>query len=228
MYLPKKSYERTFNVGVFSPKVDSSNGAWRQGNELNFCVPEFTDGAGHTGNSVTTKQRMVISAGGKKLVDAKAPLCEEIDGLPAKSAVYRISTEATRSTKVAGVTTRLAAAWSVTSKKPSGDDVSTLPLSTVRFAPKLSPASTAPAGRKSTVPLTVQGPAAKGFKSLSVQVSYDGGKKWSKAPVTTKKGERTLSLSHPKNATSVSFKAKLTDKNGNTFDVTIVKAYLLG
>ncbi|MFC9426626.1 S8 family peptidase [Streptomyces sp. NPDC056987] len=227
VYLPKKSYERTFNVGVFGPKVDALNTARREGDELSFCVPEFTDGAGHSGSSVTTRQRTVISAGGKKLVDTEEPLCGDVDGLPAASAAYRISTEATRSTKVAGVTTRLAAAWTFTSKRPSGDGVSTLPLSTVRFAPKLSLASTAAAGRKFTVPLTVQGTAAKGFKSLSVQVSYDGGKKWSKAPVTVRKGERRLSLSHPGNAASVSFKAKLTDKNGNTYDVTIVKAYLL-
>ncbi|MFI6701269.1 S8 family peptidase [Streptomyces sp. NPDC050509] len=227
VFQPKKTYERTFNVGVFSPKVDAYNKAVRLGNGISVCVPEFTDGAGHIGDSVTTRQRSVISADGKKLLDVKGPLCEEADGLPATSAVYRISTEATRSTRVAGVTTRLLAAWTFTSKKPLGDDTTTLPLSTVRFAPKLSPASTAPAGGKFTVPLSVQGPAAKKLRSLSVRVSYDGGKKWSKAPVTTRNGKRSLSLNHPKKATSVSFKAKLTDKNGNTYDVTVEKAYLL-
>ncbi|MEV7304520.1 hypothetical protein, partial [Streptomyces clavifer] len=61
----------------------------------------------------------------------------------------------------------------------------------------------------------------------SVQISYNGGKTWSKAPVLTNKSKRTLSLSHPKKATSVSLKAKLTDRQGNTYQVTIVKAYLL-
>ncbi|MCC9710259.1 hypothetical protein E4N62_36365 [Streptomyces sp. MNU76] len=87
--------------------------------------------------------------------------------------------------------------------------------------------STAKAGRKLTVPLSLQGPAAKNFKSLIVEVSYDGGKKWAETEVSTENGRRTISLHHPKEAKSVSFKAKLTDRSGNTYDVTIEKAYLL-
>ncbi|MFE3827815.1 S8 family peptidase [Streptomyces sp. NPDC059092] len=228
-YTPKKTYEKTYNVGVFSPKVDELNLAQRFNNEMQVCVEEFTDGAGHTGSSPVTKQQTVISADGKKLVDVKEPLCQYTDALPSKSSRYVISTDASRSSKVAGVTSRLTAAWGFTSKKPAADTVVDLPLSTVRFAPKLDLTSTAAAGKKLTVPLSIQGPAAgKGFKSLAVQVSYDGGAKWTKAPVTTAKdGKKSLSLTHPKKATSVSFKAKLTDKNGNTYDVTVLKAYLL-
>ncbi|MEE1799268.1 S8 family peptidase [Streptomyces sp. JV176] len=228
-YAPKKTYDRTYNVGVFSPKVDATNLAQRLNNEMMVCVDEFTDGAGHSGSSPVTKQQTAISADGKKLVDVKAPLCQYTDALPTKSSRYVISTDVSRSTKVAGVTSRLTAAWSYTSKKPAADTIVDLPLSTVRFAPKLDLASTAAAGKKLTVPLSIQGPAAgTGFKSLSVQVSYDGGAKWTKAPVTTAKdGKKSLSLTHPKKATSVSFKAKLTDKNGNTYDVTVLKAYLL-
>ncbi|MEW1720971.1 S8 family peptidase [Streptomyces sp. NPDC093109] len=228
VYQPKKTYERTFNVGVFSPRIGKYSNAWRSGNDLWFCVPEFTDGSGNEGLSLTTKQRSFISVNGSKT--AVSALCGDdgVSGLPAKSAKYRIYTDATRSTKVAGVTTRLVADWAFTSKKPAAGKSVNLPLSTVRFVPKLSLASTAPAGKKFTVPLTIQGPAATKLKSLSVQVSYDGGKKWSKAPVTTaKNGKKSLKLSHPKTAKSVSFKAKLTDKNGNTYNVTIEKAYLL-
>ncbi|MFC9428151.1 S8 family peptidase [Streptomyces sp. NPDC056987] len=228
-YQPKKTYEKVYNVGVFSPKVDADNLAQRLGNEMAVCVAEFADGAGHPGSSSVTKQRTVISADGKKIVDVNGNLCQFTDGLPTKSSRYVISTDVSRSTKVAGVSSRVVAAWSYTSKKVTGATPAPLPLSTVRFVPKLDLASTAAAGKKLTVPLTIQGPAAgKGFKSLAVQVSYDGGTKWVKAPVTTAKdGKKSLSLSHPKKATSVSFKAKLTDKNGNTYDVTVLKAYLL-
>ncbi|WP_326810476.1 S8 family peptidase [Streptomyces scopuliridis] len=228
-YQAKKTYEKTYNVGVFSPKVDANNTAQRLGSELAVCVPEFTDGAGHFGHSEVSKQRTLITADGKKIVDAKDGLCQFVTGLPAKSAAYRISTDASRSTTVAGVSTRITAAWTFASKKPAGDTIVTLPLSTVRFAPKLDLGSAAAAGKKLTVPLALQGPAAgKGFKSLSVQVSYDGGTTWAKAPVTTAKdGKKSLSLSHPKTAKSVSFKAKLTDTSGNTYETTVVKAYLL-
>ncbi|MFE2494385.1 S8 family peptidase [Streptomyces scopuliridis] len=228
-YQAKKTYAKTYNVGVFSPKVDANYTAQRLGNELAVCIPEFTDGAGHFGQSEVSKQRTLITADGKKILDAKDGLCQFVTGLPAKSAAYRISTDASRSTKVAGVSTRITAAWTFVSKKPAGDAIADLPLSTVRFAPKLDLGSAAAAGKKLTVPLTLQGPAAgKGFKSLSVQVSYDGGTTWAKAPVTTgKDGGKSLSLSHPKTAKSVSFKAKLTDKSDNTYETTLVKAYLL-
>jgi hypothetical protein len=45
--------------------------------------------------------------------------------------------------------------------------------------------------------------------------------------VTTTHGKRTLTLTHPENARSVSLKSTLTDTTGNTYAVTILKAYLL-
>ncbi|MEU5199472.1 S8 family peptidase [Streptomyces scabiei] len=226
-YRAGKTYTRTHNVGVFSPQIDEYNTAQRWGNELSVCIGEFPDGSGNYVESATTGQRSAVTVDGKKIVDEAGPLCQDLSGVPSRSAEYRVSTDVTRSTKVAGVSTRLVAAWTFTSKKVTGDSYRTLPLSSVRFTPKLDLASSAPAGRRFTVPLTLQGPAAKNVKSLAVQVSYDGGKKWTKAPVTTKKGERSLVLNHPKKAKSVSFKAKLTDKSGNTYEVTVVKAYLL-
>ncbi|MGW6739425.1 S8 family serine peptidase [Streptomyces sp. NPDC055025] len=228
-YQAKKTYEHTYNVGVFSPKTGGDSVAQRFQNELAVCIPEFTDGSGHLGLSSVTKQRTVITAGGRKLVDSRGELCAYTDALPTASAAYRISTDVSRSTAVAGVSTRIVAGWTFTSKRPAGESVVTLPLSTVRFAPKLDLGSAGAKGKKLTVPLSVQGPAAgKGLKSLSVQVSYDGGTKWAKATVTTAKdGRRSLTLSHPKKATSVSLKAKLTDKSGNAYDLTVIKAYLL-
>ncbi|WP_020121678.1 hypothetical protein [Streptomyces canus] len=60
-----------------------------------------------------------------------------------------------------------------------------------------------------------------------MKVSYDAGKTWSPAPVTTTHGNRALTLTHPENARSVSLKSTLTDTTGNTYAVTILKAYLL-
>ncbi|MFJ1598857.1 S8 family peptidase [Streptomyces sp. NPDC088261] len=226
-YRAGKTYTKTFNVGVFSPRVGPYSGE-RQDDSMIVCVDEFTDGAGHWGRSAVTKQRTVITADGRKILDKREDLCQIVANLPAAAARYVVSTDATRSTALAGVTTRLVASWSFVSERPSAEGAD-LPLSTVRFLPKLDLASTAAAGKKFTVPLAIDGPAAgRGFKSLSVQVSYDGGTKWAKAPVTTGKGgKKSLTLSHPKKATSVSFRARLTDTKGYTYDVTVVKAYLL-
>ncbi|GGP00867.1 hypothetical protein GCM10012280_70540 [Wenjunlia tyrosinilytica] len=116
--------------------------------------------------------------------------------------------------------------WTFSSSRVDGDKPAWLPLSTVRFTPKLTLASTAKAGTKLTVPLWIQGPATgSNLKTLDVQVSYDAGTTWKKAPVKVEQGNRVLKLSHPKNATSVSFKVKLADKDGNVTNQTIYKAY---
>ncbi|MGV9849099.1 S8 family peptidase [Streptomyces sp. NPDC003442] len=226
-YRPGRTYESTYNVGVFSPAVDKDHTARRSGDTLDMCVPSLADGGGHAGSSRVSEQHTTVTAGGKKLLDNDGDLCQTADGLPATSAPYTIHTDVTRPAEVAGVTSRLTADWSFTSAKPNGSETASLPLSTVRFHPELTTASTAKAGSRITVPLSLQGPAATHLKSLAVQVSYDEGATWTKRPVTTTGGKRSLDLTHPKDATSVSFKADLTDTDGNTYAVTILKAYLL-
>ncbi|MCX4993613.1 S8 family peptidase [Streptomyces sp. NBC_00568] len=228
-YEPKKTYAKTFNVGVFSPMVDSGHRAERIGDVLSICIPEFTDGAGHFGSSTVTSRQTFVTVDGKKVVDTDEALCGTVDRLPDTSADYRIRTTATRSAGVARVSSRISALWTFTSKKPADDAAAVLPLSTVRFTPKLDLSSAAPAGSKFQVPMTIQGPAAgQGFKSLTVHVSYDAGKSWSKTPVLTGEDNRkSLLLSHPKTAKSASFKALLTDKDSRTYEVIVINAYQL-
>lgn len=68
----------------------------------------------------------------------------------------------------------------------------------------------------------MQGAAAgKNLKSLVVYVSYDAGKNWKKVTVTSGK----ISVKNPAKGKSISFKAKVTDKKGNTSSVSIYHAY---
>ncbi|MFJ9706225.1 S8 family serine peptidase [Streptomyces sp. NPDC101234] len=85
---------------------------------------------------------------------------------------------------------------SVTATSASGTDIHTVlgvvrevesyDLSVVRFMPRLSLTSTAKAGSRLAVPIGLQGPAAQqgAVRSLTVQVSYDGGRTWKPAPCT--------------------------------------------
>ncbi|WP_328434447.1 S8 family peptidase [Streptomyces sp. NBC_00425] len=226
-YQAGRTYESTYNVGVFSPMVGQGWGAQRVGDTLDLCVPDLVDGAGHPASSVAARHT-TVTAGGRTLLDNDGDLCQTVENLPAASTRYTIGTDLTRPATVAGTTSRLTAAWTFTSKQPAQPaDSKAMPLSTVRFHPKLTPAGTARAGHRTTVPLSIEGPAATHLKSLAVKVSYNGGTTWSNAPVTTRNGKRTLTLTHPKTARSVSFKATLTDTTGNTYTVTILKAYLL-
>ncbi|MDX2932742.1 hypothetical protein SipoB123_22240 [Streptomyces ipomoeae] len=110
----------------------------------------------------------------------------------------------------------------------AGDKPVHLPLSVVRFTPKLSLTSTAKAGTELTVPVGIQGPAAKkgAVKSLTVEVSYDAGRTWKPATVHTgKDGERYLTLTHPAKPTTIGLKATLIDRDGNTVTETLPTAY---
>ncbi|MER8005891.1 S8 family peptidase [Streptomyces sp. NPDC094149] len=222
-YQAGRTYAATYNVGVFSPVTGGPYGAQRDGDTLDLCVPDLADGSGHPAFS-TAKRHTTVTADGSTLLDNDGNLCQTVDKLPSVPARYTIRTNLTRPPGVATTTSRLTAAWTFTS---SPSDSGSLPLSTVRFHPKLTPTGTAPAGRRTTIPLSLQGPAATDLKSLTVKVSYDAGKTWSPAPVTTTHGKRTLTLTHPENARSVSLKSTLTDTTGNTYTVTILKAYLL-
>lgn len=231
VYKPKKTYSTKFNVGVFGPSVGTSRdgaGAFRSGDDMFLCLPLFADGAGHLGASEATRARTTVTADGATVLDAEKAPCLDLAGLPGGKSAYRISTDVSRSTKVAAVSTRVTADWTFSSATAPGDDTVQEALSTVRLSPKLALDSTAKAGTKVTIPLVVEGPAAgRGLKSLSVQVSYDGGTTWKKVPVTTGGGKHSVKLSHPKTAKSVSFKAKLADKKGNTHSMTIYTAYRL-
>ncbi|MFJ4205854.1 S8 family peptidase [Streptomyces sviceus] len=222
-YQAGRTYAATYNVGVFSPITGGPYGAQRDGDTLDLCVPDLADGSGHPAYS-TAKRHTTVTADGSTLLDNDGDLCQTVEKLPSVPARYTIRTNLTRPPGVATTTSRLTAAWTFTS---SPSDSGALPLSTVRFHPKLTPTGTAPAGRRTTIPLSLQGPAATDLKSMTVKVSYDAGKTWSPAPVTTTHGKRTLTLTHPENARSVSLKSTLTDTTGNTYAVTILKAYLL-
>ncbi|MEW2527353.1 S8 family serine peptidase [Streptomyces sp. NPDC047071] len=229
-YKAGKRYTLNFNTGVVGPdlKADPSQGARRAGNSMDAYVQLFSDGAGHSGTSPTSGGSTRLESGGR-LIAKGAPGAVNAE-LPAASAPYRLTMEASRPAKDATTSTKVAVAWTFTSAKTPDEPPTDLPLSTVRLAPKLALNGTAPAGGTLTVPLKVAGAAAGRGKiaELTVKVSYDGGRTWKSAPVTTDAaGARTASVRHPATAKAVSYRVYLKDTSGNTMTETISNAYRL-
>ncbi|MFJ8019333.1 hypothetical protein [Streptomyces sp. NPDC096311] len=109
--------------------------------------------------------------------------------------------------------------WTFTQDNVPDPELAQLPLSVVRFTPKLSLTSTAKAGIRFTVPIGFQGPAAKkgAVKSLTVKVSYDGGHTWKNTAVHTDAGgKRYLTLTHPSWPGTVSLRTTLVDNLGDS------------
>ncbi|WP_369270358.1 S8 family serine peptidase [Streptomyces sp. R11] len=232
-YKPGSSHTLRFNTGVIGPDLAAGSpeqqGAERTGDYISARIPLFNDGSGNPGSSIVTGGFARLESGGRIL--AEVPPTDHVGAeVPAASAAYRLTVEASRSAEDTSISTKVAGVWTFTSARPASDGTARLPLSTVRLAPKLSLQGTAPAGSTLTVPLKLSGAAAAAGQvaALTVNVSYDGGRTWKPLTVTTgANGARSVSVKHPATAKAVSFRVDLKDRRGNTVRETITNAYRL-
>ncbi|MFE1860714.1 S8 family peptidase [Streptomyces anandii] len=218
-----KSYEKVFNTAVFGPHLNADYGIFRDGDNLYGFLPLFADDNQHAGSSAFTKVTTTLYRNGAKAGSNDDPLFGgKTFTVPAGDAAYRLTTSVSRSTKVAGVSTRIDASWTFRSKKPSGAAVDRLPVSSVRFNAATGLDSRVPAGKQVGLPVSVEG-AARGanLASLTVWISYDQGRTWKKVKVT---GGR-ITLKNPAKDKSVSFRAEVVDKKGNKSTLSIYDAY---
>ncbi|MFI1539456.1 S8 family serine peptidase [Streptomyces anandii] len=216
------SYRKTFNTAVFGPHLNAEAGLFRDGDRLFGLLPLFADSHLHGGFSKLTKATTTLYRNGTKVGSNDDPLDGEWFKVPSADAAYRLTTSVVRSAGIAEASTRIDASWTFRSRRPSGSDRVRLPASTVRFQAATGLDSRVPAGRRVTVPVTVEGAAAGGnLKSLAVWVSYDHGRTWRGAKVT---GGR-ITLNNPAKDKSVSFRAEVVDKKGNKSTLSIYNAY---
>ncbi|MDX3752054.1 S8 family serine peptidase [Streptomyces sp. AK08-02] len=228
-YSAGKQYTERFNTGVFGPHLtgpldnnEDRPGAVRMGDTFLVYLPLFSDGTGHVGNSRYSKARSTLYAGGTKIFATDTDLDGASHDLPAAKRTYRLTTDVSRPTTLSSVSTRVTAEWTFTSAHVTGVG-QRLPLSVVRFTPRLSSATTAKAGTSFSVPFTVEGAAtARTARKLAFSVSYDDGRTWH--PAKAIDGKR-LDLRHPAKAGTVSLRVALTDASGNTLKQTIHRAY---
>ncbi|CAL9509976.1 hypothetical protein SUDANB106_03641 [Streptomyces sp. enrichment culture] len=218
-YTAGRTYERTFNNGVFGPHLDEYSGIFRDGDDLYGTLNPLADGAGNHGDSLYDSARTTLYRNGKKYAEEKEILDYTGFTLPKGKAQYKLVTTLSRG-EVSRLSTKVSASYTFTSARTSQETA--LPATAVRFTPKLALDGTAKAKATMPVPVTVQGSAAgRNLKSLTVHVSFDGGKNWKKT--TVKKGK--ITFKNPGRKGTVSFKANVKDKKGNTLSQTIVNAY---
>ncbi|MGW7526641.1 S8 family peptidase [Streptomyces sp. NPDC054783] len=215
------SYTRTVNTAVFGPHVDKDLGLFRSGNEIYGSLPLFSDCGRHAGYSEFTSVNTTLYRDGTKVGSNADPLFgTEAFKVPAGDAAYKLTTSVKRSASVAPASSRIDAAWTFRSKNVFGTAVK-LPASVLHYGVTTGLDSRVPAGRTVGFPVTVEGSAAGGnLKSLAVYVSYDG-KTFTKVDV---RGGR-ISVKSPAKGKSVSFRSVITDKQGNTSQITVYDAY---
>jgi hypothetical protein len=229
-YRPGRTYHETWNRGVFGPVLPAPFGpypfAGRLGDDLLlYGPPLYGDGSGRAGFSATSTRKTTILRNGTKLFEVP-----QIGGqftVPADNSRYRVEFEATRGAP-STLTTKLSAAWTFRSGHTTGDKPKALPMSAVRFSPRLDQTNTAPADCEFTIPVTVDrqhDSAAGRIRTLTVQASFDDGATWKPVRLLRGSDGGVAVLRHPKGHGFVSLKAATSDSNGNTFEETIVRAY---
>ncbi len=216
-----KTYRNTVNTAVFGPHLNADYGLFRDGDSIYGLVPLFADGKKHAGSSLFTSVNTTLYRNGTKVGSNDDPLFgEKYFQVPAGDAAYKLTTSVKRSSKLSTASTRIDATWTFRSKKPA-NGYARLPASAAHFGATTGLDGRVAAGRKVTFPVTVEGAAAGGnLKSLAVYVSYDG-KKFTKVDVRGGK----ITVKNPAKNKAVSFRARITDKKGNTSEITIYNAY---
>jgi len=209
-------YSQAFGRAVLGPSVPAAPGFGlaRFEDQIAVRVPLFTDGNGGEGRVGTGTARTTLFHNGTKLGEQNQPYA--IFDVPAAEGSYRAEMEHSRT---ADVSTKVSGAWTFKAKNTT--EVTHLPLSVVRFLPKLDDKDTAH-GRVLLVPLKVeQQEGTPKVRRVTVEVSFDDGATWKQVPVAAD----LAVVQHPNGAKFASLRAKTTDAAGNTGEVTIIRAY---
>jgi len=220
-----RTYDEPFNHPVFGPGLSPSESPWayRSSDDyLSVSIPLFTDSGGNAGFTTT---------GGVTRLYRDGQLVGEnpyggygfFQDLPPAAGDYRLTTQADTPSRFAP-TSFISAEWTFSSAHV--DSGTAVPMSVVRYLPKLDANGNGPAGQPFLVPMQVQDETGATYvpRSLKVEVSYDDGKTWQAVQYNSK---LVAKLRHPAGATTVSFRASATDNDGNTVKQTVIRAYTL-
>ncbi|MFJ5985597.1 S8 family peptidase [Lentzea sp. NPDC092896] len=217
-YRPGCTYVEPFNRAVFGPALPETRDiphSFRTGDFVRVTIPLYGDNAGNEGYSPVTEARTTVYRDNVKAAETAEAGWAMLDVQPG-AASYRVETSAVRNT---ALSSKVSGVWTFRSNTTAKQTA--LPLSVIRFTPQLDDNGYGRAGQMLAVPISTQS-QVDSVRVTSVEVSYDGGTTWKRTQITA---GRVL-LAHPKDAKSVSLRAKASG-SGQTVEQTIIDAYLL-
>lgn len=229
VYRAGKVYREDWNRAVFGPAVGKPTHPLvipaRTGDVIHAGVSLSGDGAGRAGAANLQRARTALYRDGVAIGDVGEPFADFT--VPAQDGRYRLEAEWERAAGV--LSTVVSGVW--TFRSAHTDGTVRLPLSTVTFSPKVDDHNTAPAGQAFSIPVTVAAQpdsAAGKTRRLGVEVSYDDGQTWQRAPVASHGGKYTVQVNHPAGTGFVSLRASAEDDRGNTVAQTVIRSYRFG
>ncbi|MFF4396231.1 S8 family serine peptidase [Streptomyces sp. NPDC001480] len=195
----------------------------RTGDKLTFRIPEMSDSTpGHYASvdNVQDTAKGTLYANGQPVGDTTLGGYGTFD-VPAAEGAYRFVLDARRTAGWAAYSTSSHTEWTFASAHT--DQATTLPVLSVDYGlPGLDLLDRSGAGRTSKLSLSVrnqEGGVTAG--ALKAWVSYDDGTSWKEVKVRHGKAE----IRHPKGARFVSLRVRAADRDGNTVDQTVLRAF---
>ncbi|MET9022115.1 S8 family serine peptidase [Actinopolymorpha sp. NPDC004070] len=236
-YRAGEAYQEKWNSAVFGPTLPAEPGypsVGRYADELVVSVPSYSDAAGHPGDSLVDTARTRLYRDGHKIAEsAYAGFLDDAVAVPRARAAYRLEVTATRPT-YSRLSTKITATWTFSSGHAGDEEHGVaLPLSAIRFAPRVDQWNQDHQHRVSLVPVTVTpqaGSKSGRTKSLTASVSWDDGRTWRKALVRHERGDHWVVVVPPAQHRTgyVSLRGKAVDTSGNTAELTVHHAYAIG
>jgi subtilisin family serine protease len=202
----------------------------RDGDTIRAELPLLSDAARHTGYaspedySFADRGETSLYAGDTLVGSSGLPGSGEFT-VPAGAADYRLVSSVTRDNPVWPLSTQVSAEWTFRSAHSAG--ATALPLLTVGFAPAVDGLNHAPAGKRITIPVTVdRQTGAHGPRPAldSVEYSLDDGRTWTTARTRDRNGHWEVTVPNPASG-FVSLRAAASDRDGNAVTQTILRAY---
>ena len=230
---PGARYEATFGAAPFGPAFTRAKPLLRVDNWILGEVPLFSPGQpGYVGEFTHSYSGKLTLLRGNQVRDSR-DLNPMTDPKPLTIQPYNdvYTLRATASRKAPWtLSTKVDTAWTFRSKPGPDDTRIPLPLLTVRYVPVLDVNNATPGGTRFTVPFRVERQEGSGELNLAkvgVEVSYDDGKTWTAAPVTSTRAGMNIALDHPKGPGYVSLRATVVDRDGSKVVQTVIRAYAL-
>ncbi len=226
-YRAGRTYQEQWNKGVFGPSVapffPGEVPALREGDIMYLSPGLLGDGQGRAGFGSITAGRGALYRDGVLIGESTDGPYAYAEGVAAAKAKFRFDASLERDARL---TTKMTGSW--TFRSGATEQLTSLPLTAVSFAPRLDDHNVGKAGGLGVYPVTVTQTEGSGrVVKLAVQASYDDGKTWKKVPLLRIGGEWVVVVAHPKAGGFVSLKAAGADSHGNTFDQTVIRAYEL-
>ncbi|MCE7007628.1 hypothetical protein LWC34_33115 [Kibdelosporangium philippinense] len=220
---PAGTYERPFNYAIVGPAVPNaglpSPSVVRSPDQIAGYARMYSDGFGNAGWSKEDKGSTVLYRDGVKVGENNIGSGGFFD-VPPQDSEYRLELTSNRAS-MATLSTQVSIAWTFRS---SAAQTGLLPLSTMRFVPKLDGND----GKPAIVPVFLRAQHTeidRLAKHLTMDVSFDQGATWKPAKVV---GNAGAIIEYPPGASTVSLRAKATDWNSSTVEQTIINAYRAG